>query len=781
MRFVSRVSPTVRGRQRLLGAVALAISLLALAGAQRAAADTSSYIASAQGLGFPANAAANGGTWNLYAQACDGEHSCLAVGDYEDGSGNTEAYVVPIVDGEPGTAQEVTLPADADANPQAQLEGVACVSGDVCEAWGSYNVSGVSTPMVVRISGGTPDAAQELPLSGDISSPGNFFLNQIACASADSCLVVGWGHNSGSDNVPVVVPIIGGVPQAAVSPPLPHGHASTPNSVLNSVACQSSGTCAAVGYYTTSSGAQSGLVVPINAGVAGGGIESQPADGAANPAVNLDWVACPATGACQAVGAYNTNASPSLTKNVVVPIVNGFPGTASAVTPPSSYNSTAAYASIDGLSCASAALCVAAGNDTDASGHQQAAVIPITPNGAAVEQATEPADADPSNPQALFYSEYGNSVGCVADGACLAGGYYSLGHGSLSAAGLVQQVSAAGVPGSALATPAPYDLSSTGYGYGPYAFLYSGVGCLQSGSCVGVGEYDSNAHGFQPYLVDEQAPLRITTTTLAAGTQGSAYQATLTAAGAWGDYSWSLSAGSLPAGLSLNAQGVISGTSTAAGTATFTVQATGSGATQQTAGERLSLAVAAAVTTTTTTTTTTASMSTLEPQLRVLGVTGKVKDNRQGVKLACRQAACRGSVELEASELVTVKHGRRTQRKHVTVVVGRGGYALVAGASGTVEVRLNATGRRLLSAAEHHRLTVKIVVSVIGASAVTRTATFRAASTAARGRDFGHDQRRRTCLAPGDNHGYRRDAAAVGGLARGTLWAAKTHFGTVRA
>ena len=64
---------------------------------------------------------------------------------------------------------------------------------------------------------------------------------------------------------------------------------------------------------------------------------------------------------------------------------------------------------------------------------------------------------------------------------------------------------------------------------------------------------------------------------------GSAYQYTLTQSGASGTLTWSIAAGTLPAGLTLNsATGVISGSATQGGTFTFTVQAVdGSGATGQ--------------------------------------------------------------------------------------------------------------------------------------------------------------------------------------------------------
>ncbi|MBI5734181.1 MAG: putative Ig domain-containing protein, partial [Candidatus Kerfeldbacteria bacterium] len=70
--------------------------------------------------------------------------------------------------------------------------------------------------------------------------------------------------------------------------------------------------------------------------------------------------------------------------------------------------------------------------------------------------------------------------------------------------------------------------------------------------------------------------LTITTASLPAAMVGSAYSQTLTATGGTAPLTWSLNIGSLPAGLTLSSAGVISGTPTTSGTASFTVQLTDS-------------------------------------------------------------------------------------------------------------------------------------------------------------------------------------------------------------
>ena len=88
------------------------------------------------------------------------------------------------------------------------------------------------------------------------------------------------------------------------------------------------------------------------------------------------------------------------------------------------------------------------------------------------------------------------------------------------------------------------------------------------------------------------SPLAISSTTLAVGTSGAAYTATLTVSGGTSPYSWVLSSGTLPAGLTLSSGGVISGTPSASGTSSFTVSVHDSSSPEQTKTATLSITVA---------------------------------------------------------------------------------------------------------------------------------------------------------------------------------------------
>lgn len=87
-------------------------------------------------------------------------------------------------------------------------------------------------------------------------------------------------------------------------------------------------------------------------------------------------------------------------------------------------------------------------------------------------------------------------------------------------------------------------------------------------------------------------PLSITTTSLPSGNAGTAYSATLTAAGGVYPYTWAIISGTLPPGLGLNpSTGVISGTPTTVGTSNFTVQAADSETPPATASAPLSIVI----------------------------------------------------------------------------------------------------------------------------------------------------------------------------------------------
>ncbi len=162
-------------------------------------------------------------------------------------------------------------------------------------------------------------------------------------------------------------------------------------------------------------------------------------------------------------------------------------------------------------------------------------------------------------------------------------------------------VNPATLPAGTLGTAYAQTVSATG-GNGSYTFSVS-AGSLPAGLALNAATgaitgtpttaATSNftitatdglgATGARAYSVTVNAAIAVNPATMPTAMLGAAYSQTVVATGGTGSYVFTVSAGSLPAGLTLNAAtGVISGTPTTAATSNFTITATdGVGATGQ--------------------------------------------------------------------------------------------------------------------------------------------------------------------------------------------------------
>jgi Subtilase family/Putative Ig domain len=200
---------------------------------------------------------------------------------------------------------------------------------------------------------------------------------------------------------------------------------------------------------------------------------------------------------------------------------------------------------------------------------------------------------------------------------------YTLTCGSESASATLNVVSALSalsitttdLPGGRVGTAYSATLTATG-GSPPYTWLFAG-GTLppglelnpSTGALSGTPTAGASATPLTFEVTDSEtpprgqaatlaltviAPLVISTTSLADGQVGAAYSATLTATGGTSPYAWSITSGSLPAGLSLSSSGTISGTPTTAGSASPTFEVSDSESPAQTKTASLSMTIAAA-------------------------------------------------------------------------------------------------------------------------------------------------------------------------------------------
>lgn len=121
--------------------------------------------------------------------------------------------------------------------------------------------------------------------------------------------------------------------------------------------------------------------------------------------------------------------------------------------------------------------------------------------------------------------------------------------------------------------------------------LPAGLDLDESGAVAGTptedGEFEATvevasggqqvSRAFVVTVLEEILPPRILTEELAPAVVGQAYDESLAADRGDGDFAWAVTAGDLPEGVTLSAEGVVEGTPTSAGTATFTVQVTSAG------------------------------------------------------------------------------------------------------------------------------------------------------------------------------------------------------------
>jgi hypothetical protein len=153
-------------------------------------------------------------------------------------------------------------------------------------------------------------------------------------------------------------------------------------------------------------------------------------------------------------------------------------------------------------------------------------------------------------------------------------------------------------------TAVPTDGTQVSLGDGLFAFNTGGNTLSLTGTptspatvsfTVSVTDSGSDTAGPFTYTITVSAtqPLSFETTSMPGASEGWAYNSFLQANGGSGNYSWAITSGNVPAGLSLSpANGNISGTPTATGTSSFTVQVTDTG-TLATASASLSITVTA--------------------------------------------------------------------------------------------------------------------------------------------------------------------------------------------
>ncbi len=389
----------------------------------------------------------------LTSVKCVSASSCVAVGGYDDFSTNGQG-LLETLSGTTWTPTRAPLPANAAANPQAGFQSVACTSMSSCLAVGTYQDSSGNYQGLLETFSGTTWTATEAPLPANAASACSqgcrTQLTSVTCTSATSCVAVGSyevpGQSSGGLALfDGLVETLSGTTWTATEAPLPAGAASNQTAfVLWSVACVSASSCLAVGQYQDSSGNQQGLVETLSGTTWTATEAALPAGAAASQTADLVSVVCPSTSSCVAVGFY---ADSSGSSQGLLETLSGTTWTATEA-PVTTAHSQADLVSV---ACASASSCAAAGEYRDSSGNRQGLLDTLSGTTWTATEAPVPAGA--------FVDPNANlvSVACPSATSCVAVGAYTSSSGG--AEGLLETLS--GTTWTATEAPLPPGASQT--------------------------------------------------------------------------------------------------------------------------------------------------------------------------------------------------------------------------------------------------------------------------------------------------------------------------------
>ena len=198
---------------------------------------------------LPANAGTSTNA-SLDAVACPSPGSCVAVGQYRDTTGDTQAFIATLSSGS-WVAMEAPSPANARATfPSAHLWTLACRTALFCVATGSYiDMNGDNETAVETRADGSWTAA-ELPVPADASADPNIGLSRLLCLRPHSCIAMG-GYNDSSGNLEGLIETLAHGVWAPTELPLPTNVASTNLlAFFYGLSCRTIHSCLAIGDYT---------------------------------------------------------------------------------------------------------------------------------------------------------------------------------------------------------------------------------------------------------------------------------------------------------------------------------------------------------------------------------------------------------------------------------------------------------------------------------------------------------------------------------------------------
>jgi len=201
---------------------------------------------------LPSNAASSPDA-SVSGVSCPSASQCVAVGYYQDTSGDTQGLLLTW-SGSSWTAVEAPLPSNAEQdNESAGVYGVSCPSASQCVAVGEYQDASGNDQGLLLTGSGSSWTAAEAPLPADANSTAGAGMNDVSCPSASQCVVA--GHYTGTSGDTQGLLLTGsGSSWTATRAPTPSNADGSGTVYVMGVSCSSASQCVADGDYTDTSG-----------------------------------------------------------------------------------------------------------------------------------------------------------------------------------------------------------------------------------------------------------------------------------------------------------------------------------------------------------------------------------------------------------------------------------------------------------------------------------------------------------------------------------------------
>lgn len=395
----------------------------------------------------PGTAALNaGGSAIVNSISCTSDGNCGAAGAYTDATGNVWGFVVTESGGTWGVASEVMDPLAIGSANASGAASISCTANGSCSAVGFDVVTGgVPVGFVTSETGGTWSAATDITITSSLGAGGDGMV-AVSCSSPGNCSAEGTAVyndaavHGGLAYIPFEVNQTGGTwGSASTFPGL-----STLNvglvATAVTISCTRPGDCGAGGQYTDGLGNSQAFVADETNGRWGNAVEVPGTSSLNVGAAVTNSISCTSPGNCGASGLYTTA---TLSEAFVVTETNGSWGTAEEVPGSSTLFFGGAAVENNPISCSSAGNCSSGGAYIDVLGNYEAFVVTEKSGlwGNVIEVPGSAALNTAGGAQVT-------AISCPVDSSCGAGGYYSPGSSNFQA--FVTDMSALFAPQAAL-------------------------------------------------------------------------------------------------------------------------------------------------------------------------------------------------------------------------------------------------------------------------------------------------------------------------------------------